>query len=216
MTSARPAISLYYEIHEANSTRNREWLAIEPAAFPTQVDRLGARLEGYDVTFQWHSPECSTARVATMANQLPVTTTAFSTGSGDSSIGGGKFDGCEPGPFRFFATIGKPGEWRHGMWAVRSPATEPQVSIRRRWAAPAPGAGGGDRAPGSAGSDGGPQAGRPRIGLSPAGGQPGVQYRSGPITLCPEAAGRCGGICSRITGAQPGSVPRARRDQRCG
>lgn len=105
-------VLFYYEVFERQfDEETRAWLQFKPeASFPTHVEPPAkARLAGYDVaTFSvGTSPECSPLSCNHIATELPVNRHCLfpKFDQAVQAIESGKFDNCEPGPFRIFAVF---------------------------------------------------------------------------------------------------------------
>jgi hypothetical protein len=112
----RSALTLfYYEIFEQQyNEREKQWTAIEPEkSFATDVEQpTNATLEGCDVvSFSVGStPECSPLFCNSLADELPVNEHCLfdSFDFAKEALETGKFDNCEPGPYRIFAVYKVP------------------------------------------------------------------------------------------------------------
>ena len=99
----------YYEVYEEEfDAERKQWLRFEPEEFPTHVIPPAKReFHGYDVvTFSvGTNPECSPLSCNHLASKIPTNTHCLleSFEEAKQNLESGKFDHCEPGPFRIFA-----------------------------------------------------------------------------------------------------------------
>ena len=103
-------VLFYYEVFEKQFDETaRAWLSFKPEpSFATHVETsANTHLAGYDVTTfsVGTAPECSPLSCNHMAEELPVNRHClFETfDEAVQAVESGKFDHCEPGPFRIFA-----------------------------------------------------------------------------------------------------------------
>jgi hypothetical protein len=118
--SLEDLIFFYYEAHEQEFDEEiKQWLDFEPEAFPTHViPPTQWEFHGYDVvTFSvGTSPECSPLSCNHLASEIGTNSHCLfgSFETAKESLEVGKFDHCEPGPFRIFAVYTvDPDNW-HG------------------------------------------------------------------------------------------------------
>jgi hypothetical protein len=103
----------YYEAHE-KELAEEGWRAFSPhASVPTNILLPAQKqLEGFDiVTFTaGNSPEDSPLSCNGLAEDLPVNSHCLlnSFAEAESYLNSGRFDGCEPGPYRIFAVYSVP------------------------------------------------------------------------------------------------------------
>jgi hypothetical protein len=107
----RSKLSLfYYEVYEQEFNEDAKvWSAFEPEpSFPTDVAKPSrARLMGFDVTSfsAGSSPECSPLSCNAVADDIEANEHCLLNAFEDAktALESGRFDNCEPGPFRIFA-----------------------------------------------------------------------------------------------------------------
>ena len=100
----------YYEVHELEyDEKERSWTPFGPhASFKTEIVRPDNRhLEGYDVVsfYAYTSPECSPLSCNSLASEVETNEHCLlsSLDKAKQLLAEGKFDNCEPGPYRIFA-----------------------------------------------------------------------------------------------------------------
>jgi hypothetical protein len=100
----------YYAAYEKEYDEGlRAWRVFEPeASLPTRVEPPGkAELIGFDVvTFaRGAGPECSPLSCNGLASEMAVNRHCLFDGFDEAveALDGGRFDDCEPGPYRVFA-----------------------------------------------------------------------------------------------------------------
>ena len=104
----------YYEVYNLEFHENNEWKSFEPeASFTTNIEKPSSKnLEGYDiVTFSGgNSAECSPLSCNNLANTIPVNKYCLlpSFDEAHQLLENGKFQNCEPGPYRIFAVYSVP------------------------------------------------------------------------------------------------------------
>ncbi len=98
----------YYEVYEKEFD-DESWRPFElESSFPTHVVApIEKQLEGFDVVTFWarSSPECSPLSCNSLAEELRTNEHCLFTSfeEAETNLTNGKFENCEPGPYRIFS-----------------------------------------------------------------------------------------------------------------